>query len=193
MPISNRAAAAVAAATLLAASHAFAAPSSWTLQKVTFQGNSQVPTGELQAALPVQPGDPLDQAGVQSELDAIGDVYRKHNVGVGISQRLATLGKKASITYTLTEQAPTAPTVVHVGITADSVSVTGNKQVATADILAAANIPPGSQVTNAKIQAAQAAVQALYKKKNVGASIGTDWTNTAPQHVAMVFKITETN
>ena len=192
MPIPRTAAAAFGASLFVAAT-ATAAPSSWTLQKVTFQGNRQVPTDELQAALPIQPGDKLDQSGVQSELDAISAVYSKHNVGVGISQRLSALGKKASITYTLTEQAPTAPTVVHVGVTADSVSVTGNKQVTTASILAAANIAPGSQVTNEKIQAAQAAITALYKKKNVGASIGTNWTNTAPQHVAMVFKITETN
>ncbi len=185
-------AAAFGVTALLATAPAIAAPSSWTLSKVTFLGNRQVPTDELQAALPIQPGDKLDQSGVQSEFDAVQQVYRKHNVGASIGQRLSTLGRKATITYTMTEQAPTAPTVVHVGVTADSVSVTGNTKVSTADILAAANIPPGSQVTNEKIQAAQAAIVALYKKKNVGASIGTDWTNNAPQHVAMVFKITET-
>ena len=151
------------------------------------------PPANFSLPLPIQPGDTLDRAGVQSEFDAVQQVYRKHDVGASISQRLTTLGRKASITYTLTEQAPSAPTVVHVGVTADSVSVTGNTRVGTAEILTAADIPPGSQVTNAKIQAAQAAIMALYKKKNVGASIATDWTNNAPQHVAMTFKITETN
>lgn len=192
MPIRPHAAA-LSMTVLLAAGAAGAAPTSWTLSKVTFVGNSQVPASELEAALPIQPGDKLDQAGVQSELDAIGEVYRKHNVGTGISQRLSTLGKKASIVYTLTEQAPTAPTVVHVGITVDSLAVTGNSKIATADIVAAADIAPGSQVTNQKLQAAQAAISALYKKKNIGSTVGIDWTNTTPQHVAMVIKVTESN
>ncbi len=178
-------------ATLFAAGGALGAPSAWTLSKVTFQGNAQVPTSELEAALPIQPGGTLDRDGAQSELDAIGDVYKKHNVGVGISQRLSTLGKKASITYVLTEQALVAPTVTHVGITVDSVSVTGNSRIGTDVILAAANLPVGSQVNNDKIGAAQNAITALYKKKNIGATVATNWTFPQPQHVAMVFKITE--
>jgi outer membrane protein assembly factor BamA len=178
-------------AAILVGPGAYAAQSTWTLTKVTFQGNTQVPTSELQAALPIQPGDTIDKAGAQDELDAIGSVYKKHNVGVGISQRMSAQGKKASITYILTEQAPTAPTVVHIGITVDSVSVTGNSRVPTSAILAAANIPVGSQISNDKIAAAQSAITALYKKKNVGASVATDWTYPQPQHVAMVFKITE--
>ena len=183
-------AAAISLAGLLATTTSLAAPSSWTLTKVDFHGNSQVPTSELEAALPFKPGDKIDRAGLQSETDAVGSVYQKHNVGVNIGQRLSALGPKATLTFTLAEQT-SVPVVTHVGITADSVSVTGNKRVSTAAILAAANIAPGSQVDNVKIQAAQNAVTALYKKKNIGASVATDWTNLAPQHVAMVFKITE--
>ena len=179
------------AALFSTAAPSIAAPSAWTLTRVNFVGNSQVPTSELEAALPIRPGDPIDRAGLESETDAVGGVYRKHNVGVNISQRLSALGSKATLTYTLAEQT-TPPPVTHVGITADSVSVTGNKRVSTAAILAAANIAPGSLVDNARIQAAQNAITALYKKQNVGASIATDWTTPAPQHVAMVFKITET-
>lgn len=175
---------------LAGAAPATAAPSTWTLTKVEFVGNARVPTSELQGALPLKPGDKIDRAGVESETDAVGQVYRTHNVGVNISQRLSALGSRATLVYTLTEQAP-APAASPTGITADSVSVTGNTHVTTAAILAAAQITPGSVVDNGKIQAAQNAITALYKKKNIGASVATDWTIPAPQHVAMVFKITE--
>jgi len=175
----------------MTAAHA-QATGTFTLSKITFQGNVQVPTSELQAALPIQVGQTIDQAGLQENVAAIGKVYQKHNVGADITQRLTTLHKKAMITYIFTEKAPVAPTVTHVGITADHVTVSGNAKVKTADILAAAAIKPGDPLTNDKLQAAQNAISALYKKANIGSTVSTDWTNTAtPQHVDLVFKIVE--
>lgn len=165
----------------------------YTLSKVTFSGNAQVPTSELEAALPIQVGQKIDQAGLQQEMSAIQQVYEKHNVGANMSQRITvTHGTRALIAYSFVEQAPVAPTVTHVGITADHVGVTGNAKVKTADILAAAGLKPGDTLTNEKIAAAQASVLALYKKANVGCTINTDWTNTAtPQHVDLTFKVVE--
>ncbi len=171
--------------------HGQALTGSYTLSRITFQGNAQVPTADLQAALPIQVGQTIDQAGLQQEADAVAAVYQKHNVGAHLGIKSTTLGRKVTLTYTFAEQAPVAPIVHHVGVTADTVSVTGNTKVSTADILAAANIKPGQVVTNPEISAAQAAIAALYKKANVGVAVNTDWTNTSPQHVAMVFKITE--
>ena len=189
--MSRCAAAAGFAALLSTAAPCVAAPSAWTLTRVNFVGNSQVPTAELEAALPIKPGETIDRAGLESDTDAVGSVYQKHNVGVNISQRLIFIVSWSTVIYTLAEQTSAAP-VTHAGIIADSVAVTGNKHVSTAAILAAAGISPGSPVDNAKIQAAQNAITALYKKRNVGATVATDWTTPAPQHVAMVFKITET-
>ena len=168
------------------------ATGSYTVTRITFQGNVQVPTDELTAALPIQVGQTIDQDGLQANVAAIGQVYRKHNVGTDITQRLSTLHKKAMITYIMAEKAPVAPTVTHVGITADRVSVTGNDRIKTPAILAAANVKPGDALTNDKIKAAQDAISALYKKANIGSTVSTDWTNTAiPQHVDLVFKIVE--
>jgi outer membrane protein assembly factor BamA len=169
-----------------------AATGSYTLTKVTFKGNVQVPTAELLAALPVQVGQTIDQAGAKENVAAIGQVYQKHNVGTNITQSMTIIHHtKAIIAYTFVEQAPLAPTVVHVGITVDHVSVTGNARIKTPAILAAANIKPGQTVTNEAIKAAQDAISALYKKSNIGSMVSTDWTNTTPQHVDMVFKVTE--
>ncbi len=176
----------------LAAPALAAITGSYTLSRVTFQGNAQVSTEELQAALPYKAGDSIDQAGLQADADAVAGVYRKHNVGASIGQRFSMLHNKATLAYTLDEKAPVAPTVVHVGITADTVTVTGNARVKTADILAAANIRPGQTVTQDQVQAAQAAISALYKKANVGSSVGFDFTKAAqPQHINLVFKIVE--
>ena len=194
---SNRLAACLSATTLLAASCVATAAladvkGSYTLSKVTFQGNAQVSTEELEAALPYKAGDSIDQAGLQADAAAVGAVYQKHNVGASISQRFSMLHNKATLAYTLEEKAPVAPTVTHVGITADTVTVTGNARIKTADILAAANIRPGQTVTQDQIQAAQAAISGLYKKANIGSSVGFDFTNAAQaQHINLVFKITE--
>jgi outer membrane protein assembly factor BamA len=166
---------------------------SYTLNKVTFEGTAQVPTAELQAALPFQVGQKIDHAALQANMNAVQAVYQKHNVGAGITQRMTVFHKtRADIAYVFEEKAPVAPTVTHVGITADSVAVSGNIKVKTADILAAAGIKPGDSLTNEKIQAAQTAIVALYKKANIGSSISTDWTNAAQaQHVNLVFKVVE--
>ena len=202
-----------AALTLSPQARAQGLTGTYTLGKVAFQGNAQVPTADLQAALPVQPGQRIDQAGMQQDADAVAAVYQKHNVGASITTKITVLHKtRAEITYVFAEQAPIAPIVRHIGVTADSVSVTGNTKVSTADILAAPpagvapppntraapaqrgpapGIKPGQVVTNPEITAAQTAIVALYKKANVGVAVNTDWTNVSPQHVAMVFKITE--
>ncbi len=181
-----------AALTLSVSAGAQEMTGSYTLTKVTFQGNSQVSTADLQAALPIRPGQKIDHAGLQQDADAVQAVYQKHNVGTSITTRLTVLHKtRAELTYVFAEQAPVAPIVRHVGVTADTVSVTGNSKVSTADILAAANIKPGQVVTNPEISAAQAAIVALYKKANVGVVVDANWTNLSPQHIAMVFKITE--
>ena len=95
---------------------------SYTLRRVTFVGNAQVPSAELQAALPYQAGQTIDHDALQANMDAISGVYRRHNVGANISQRMTATGHAATITYTFAEQAPVAPTVTHVGITADTVT-----------------------------------------------------------------------
>lgn len=179
--------------TMLPGAAANAAPAgSYTLGKVTFVGNSQVPSGELQSALPIQPGEKIDEAGMSQETDAVEQVYRKHNVGASLSiRKTITPRKVALLTYTFAEQAPVAPTVTHIGITADHVGVAGNKKISTDKILAAANLHPGDTLTNEKIAAAQTAILALYKKANVGATINSGWTNTTPQHVDLVFTVVE--
>lgn len=165
---------------------------SYTLRRVTFVGNSQVPSAELQAALPYGVGQTINHDALQANMDAIGGVYRRHNVGANISQRMTATGHAATITYTLAEQAPVAPTVVHVGITADTVTATGNSRIRTADIVAASGIRPGGPVTTQSIQAAQAAILGLYKKANIGCTVSSDWTNASqPQHVNLVFRVVE--
>ena len=164
---------------------------SYTLRHVTFVGNARVPSDELQAALPYQVGQTVDQDALQANMDAITAVYRKHNVGAKLSQRMTATGHVASIVYTFAEQAPVAPTVTHVGITADTVTASGNVRIKTADILAATGIKPGDTVSNERLQAAQTAVVALYKKANIGSSVSTDWTTPAPQHINLVFRIVE--
>ena len=154
---------------------------SYTLRKVTFVGNNQVPSAELQAALPYGVGQKVDHDGLQADMDAISGVYRKHNVGASVSQRMTATGHVATVTYTFTEQAPVAPTVVHVGVTADTVTASGNSR-----------IRPGGPITTPAIQAAQVAIIALYKKANIGCTVNSDWTNAGqPQHVNLVFRIVE--
>lgn len=173
------------------AGEAQAAPSTYTLRQVVFKGNERVPTSELMAALPIQPGQTFRRDDLQAETDAVANVYRSHNVGANLaSSLLLTGGGAATLTYTLTEQAPPPPPQ-HVAMVADSVSVTGNKRIPTDRILAAAAIRPGDALSNEKIAAAQAAVSALYKKANIGSSVGIDWTNTAPSHLAIVIKVVE--
>lgn len=171
--------------------NAQAAPSAYTLRHVIFKGNERVPTSELMAALPIQPGQTFHREDLQAETDAVTNVYRSHNVGANLAASLSlTGGGSATLTYTLTEQAPPPPPQ-HVSIVADSVTVTGNKRIPSDRILAAAAIRPGDPLSNEKLTAAQAAVSALYKKANIGSTVSMDWTNTAPNRVALVIKIVE--
>ncbi|MBE7212193.1 MAG: hypothetical protein INR65_14320 [Gluconacetobacter diazotrophicus] len=166
---------------------------SYTLGKVTFSGNEKVSTDELMAALPYQPGSKVDQAALQADINAVSAAYGKHNVGAKISAQMKVLQHtKAIVAITVEEQAPVAPVVRHVGNVADAVTVQGNKKVSTADILAASRIQPGGPVTNESLSAAQAAIIALYKQKNIGVSVQTNFANASEVgHVNITFVVTE--
>jgi len=191
--MSTRRAALLAGLASLSLSAAPALAAGQKLLKVTFSGNQQVATSDLKAALPIQPGQPIDQAGAQSEMSAVESVYKAKNVGANISARTRVYpgNKGMEIAFSIQEQAPQAPVVNHVAPVADQVSVTGNSKITSDKIVAASGIKPGDALTNDKIKAAQAAISALYKKANVGASVATDWTIPQPGHYDVIFKITE--
>ncbi len=53
--------------------------------KVTFEGNRQITSDAIQSAITLKPGDPVDEARVSANMQAIMALYKKANVGVQIT------------------------------------------------------------------------------------------------------------
>ena len=94
------------------------------------------------------------------------------------------------MTYAISnESAAPAPTKAQLVV--DSVSITGNKQVPTDKLAAAIHVHAGAPVTNEDLAADVRAIQQVYKDADVGMTLQPDATYPQPNHVVIVYKITE--
>ena len=75
------------------------------LDKVTFEGNKQIPDAKIQAAIPLHPGDVVSNASVISTQQAILALYKKAGVGVTITPSASyPQPNHAVVNYSIKEQ-----------------------------------------------------------------------------------------
>ena len=53
--------------------------------RVTFEGNKQITSDAIQSAITLKPGEPVDEARVSANMQAIMALYKKANIGVQIT------------------------------------------------------------------------------------------------------------
>jgi len=165
-------------------------PLKLTVLKV--QGNQRVATSDIDAALPFHVGDTVTRAQVNDGLQKVLALYQQKNVGARFGEKTTFVGKTIQVLVSVDEQAAGAAPAAS-ALMLDSVSFTGNSRISSADLSAATQMRAGQTVTDQSVAADETAIQALYKKRGIGAQIQPEATYPHhDNHVVLVYKITET-
>ncbi|WP_342628137.1 POTRA domain-containing protein [Nguyenibacter vanlangensis] len=161
------------------------------LKSLVVTGNKQVTTDEILAAIPFHQGDTVTRNQIDAAVQDVMGVYQKKNVGLKFGEKLKFAGNAVNIQWIIEEQAPQAP-AAPAALVVDKIVFEGNKKISSDDLAAAIPLHAGSPIDQASMAAAQTAVQKLYQKRDITASIQA--VPTQPQgdnHVILTFQISE--
>ncbi|ACI51022.1 surface antigen variable number repeat protein [Gluconacetobacter diazotrophicus PA1 5] len=162
------------------------------LKSVVVTGNKQVSTEDILAAVPFHVGDTVTRNQIAAAMQDVMAVYQKKNVGLKLGGRTKFAGKAVYVQWVIEEQAPGTETETHVGLVVDKIVFEGNKKVSTADLTAATALRPGSAITQATMAADQEAVQKLYQKRDISASVQVvPAQKPGDSHVTLTYQINE--
>ena len=161
------------------------------LLKITVTGNHRVSTADISSAMTISVGQTVRRADLQSNLNAILDVYRKANVGASFKQKM-TIPRPGQVlvAYMIEEQAA-PPAQAAAVLRADRVTFEGNKQITSGAIQSVITIKPGDPVDEARVSTNMQAIMALYKKANIGVQITPGATYPQPNHAVIDYRIQE--
>jgi len=180
-------------ATCLLAATAARAETTYVIDHVNITGSKTVPEATLLAAIQAHPGARMTKEDIVADQGTILKMLGDAHVGGGIKTSMVGRGSHVDVTFAVNDEGVQASQVNKVAPKLSTQMFVGNKKIAAADLEAATGLKPGDSLTDARVQAAQAAMAELYKKKKtVSVSIQADIKQDGAGHVEIDWQITET-
>ena len=143
-------------------SQAAMADTTYIVDKVTIVGSRTVPVETLYSAIEEHKGSTVTQADIIADQGKILKVLGDANVGGGIKTSMASRGKHVEVTFLITDTGKQAAVVTKVAPVLNTELFDGNKALSADALRAASGLKPGDELSDAKVQAAQKAIQAAY-------------------------------
>ncbi len=163
---------ALMAAAGLAALPSARAATTYKLDHIIINGVKSVPTPPLVAGLKDHPGDTVATSDLMADQDALTKELEAAHITGGVKTSLRNYNNgHIDLIFDVDDQGVQAPTVVHVAPKLGNQIFVGNKKMTTDVLVAATGLKPGDELSDAKIQAAQAAIGDIYKKANIGVQL----------------------
>jgi outer membrane protein assembly factor BamA len=184
---------ALLSAACLAAVSSARADTTYKLDKIEINGVKSVPVDQLRAGLKDHPGDTVATSDLIADQDALTkELEAAHVAGaVQTSMRNKNNGH-IDLIFNVEDQGVQAPKVVTVAPKLGTQTFVGNATLTADDLATATGLVPGEELSDAKIQAAQAAILEAYKKANkVSANIAGAVKQNG-EKADLVWTITET-
>jgi outer membrane protein assembly factor BamA len=160
------------AAVLLAAAPA-AHATSYILDKVEINGVKSVSADQLVAGLKDHAGDKVTTDDLIADQDALAKELETAHVVGGIQTAMRNKNNgHIDVIFNVDDKGVQAPTTTKVAPKLGTQTFVGNTAVSSDDLAAATALKTGDELSDAKIQAAEAAILEAYKKaKKVSATI----------------------
>jgi outer membrane protein assembly factor BamA len=159
-----------ALAACLAAAPALAQP--YTLDKVEINGLQSADPSALRAQLKDQPGAKVTTSDIIGDQDQLEKLLEAQHIGGAIKTSLRNKHNgHVDVIFDVADKGVVKPVVTTVAPKLKQEIFIGNAKLTNDDLQAASGLKPGDELSNEKIQAAQLAIQAAYKKANVGCEI----------------------
>ncbi len=144
------------------AGQAASADTTYVVDKVTITGSRTVPNEKLMGTIQEHAGSRVTRDDIVADRDAISKELENAHVGGSVSARITSKGTHVSVEFIVNDEGVQAPVVTHVAPTLNSELFDGNKALSSDKLRAASGLNPGDALSDAKIQAAQKAIQAAY-------------------------------
>ena len=185
----------ITAFTLMAAALAAGpamAQTTYILDKVEINGLKSANPDTLRAQLKDKPGARVATSDILADQDQLEKALEAVHVTGAIKTSLRNKNNgHIDVIFDVADNGIQAPVVTTVAPKLKEEIFTGNVKLKTDDLVAASGLKPGDELSDAKIAAAQAAIQAAYKKADVGCQIGGAVAQS-PQGVTITWTIQET-
>jgi outer membrane protein assembly factor BamA len=188
----NRIGALTLLATAIAAGPALA-DSSYTLDKINIRGLKSANPAAIAAQLKDQPGAKVttdDILGDQDQLEKL--LEGQHITGAIKTSLLNKHNGHVEIIFDVDDQGVAKPVTTMVAPKLKTQVFVGNARISADDLQAASGLTPGEDLSTDKIVAAQNAIGAVYKKRDIGVSIQESNVQAADGTVQITWTITET-
>lgn len=164
----------ILAGTAIAAAPGAQAATTYKLDKIEINGVKSVPQDQLLAGLKDHPGAIVATSDLMADQDALTKELEAAHVVGGVKTSLRNKNNgHIDLIFDVDDQGVQAPKVVTVAPKLGQQIFVGNTTIPADDLAAATGLKPGDELSDAKIQAAEADILAEYKKhsKTVGAQI----------------------
>jgi outer membrane protein assembly factor BamA len=153
------------AGTALSAAPAAHAATTYKLDKIEINGVKSVPVDQLVAGLKDHPGDKVQTSDLLADQDALTKELEAAHVVGGVKTSLRNKNNgHIDLIFDVDDQGVQVPKVVTVAPKLGQQIFVGNNTVSSDDLAAATGLKPGDELSDAKIQAAEADIIAEYKK-----------------------------
>jgi outer membrane protein assembly factor BamA len=158
-------------AAICAAGPAFA-QTTYILDKIEINGLKSADPNALRAQLKDQPGARVATSDILGDQDQLEKALEAVHVTGAIKTSLRNKGNgHVDVIFDVADNGIVAPTVTTTAPKLKQEVFVGNVKLATDDLQAASGLKPGDELSDDKIKAAQLAIQAAYKKADVGCTI----------------------
>jgi len=185
----------ISALTLLAAALAAGpalADTTYTLDKIQIRGLKSADPNAIAAQLKDQPGAKVTTDDILGDQDQLEKALEAQHVTGAIKTSLVNKHNgHVDVIFDVDDQGVAKPVVTTVAPKLKNQVFVGNAKISTGDLTAASGLTPGEDLSTDKIVAAQQAIGALYKKRNVGVSIQEANAQAPDGTVQITWTITE--
>ncbi len=187
---------AIACAALLLSVGPALAETTYVVDKVTITGSKTVPVDTLLGAIQEQKGSRVTTADIVADQGRITDALKKANVVGGIKTSMKQKpNKHIEVMFDITDNGAQAPEVVKIAPKLHKQIFDGNKSIDSDTLAAATGLKPGDDLSNAKIQAAEAAIAQAYKDaklQGIGINLSGDTATYGNGQADVTWHIVET-
>jgi outer membrane protein assembly factor BamA len=163
-----------------------------TLDKINIRGLKSADPAAIAAQLKDQPGAKVTKDDILGDQDQLEKVLEAQHITGAIKTSLLTKGNgHVEIIFDVDDQGVAKPVTTMVAPKLKTQVFVGNAKISSDDLLAASGLTPGEDLSTDKIVAAQAAIGAVYKKRDIGVSIQESNAQSPDGTVQITWTITE--
>jgi outer membrane protein assembly factor BamA len=164
----------------------------YTLDKIEINGLKSADPSTIAAQLKDQPGAKVTTDDILGDQDQLEKLLEAQHITGAIKTSLRNKHHgHVDVIFDVADTGVAAPVVTTVAPKLKSQTFVGNNKVSADDLQAASGLTPGEDLSTDKIVAAQNAIGAIYKKRNIGVSIQESNAQAADGSVQITWTITE--